>query len=457
MEEERRTSGEPEPLTAAEASISVVGPEDLQAGYVDVVDSSQRLSSPFASPNGTLRTVREGVRVVSPITHTNNAGGQEDEVDDDAIPQAHAEDPQPSPARRRGTPTAAAANRRRNRHQVTYEDLVSRPRSNPRSRTPMRYESPLEHGAFTNNDTDNNGEDASSQGTAISIRPTAGLGVGVVRPPPERARLDDTVSRPRPITLKSSKQGPSHRKANRWNNDNFSNAAQDLSHSSREILALAKADARRFLPVYDPAEKKRSDQVTRFMEDEKYSGVRDKFFAGELHAHVTTPINHKSEKEKAALAAVNLMDPSPSDLYKRIDGRLQRVLTKACENSAPACKVVELFETYLVGVYDSNNDTTPDMKEWEDVLMEHPTVERNNEIETVTFLFDGASSSGGFHRLLLHAVTHFHCLKAKTSTKDCEGGKSARVLVVQGAMCGGKHCLLDHLAVLQAQRQNQRQ
>jgi len=172
---EERTSSNQAPATDATMNDRII----LLAGQaVDVIDASERRASPFASPTtGVLRTVPEGqlgqvVRVVSPTTPA-------------AVPRAHAEESVPSP-RRRGTPTAAAASRRQQHsHRVTYEDLASRPRSNPRSRTPMRYESPLEHSAFRHGNHDNN-EDAGSEARAISIRPTAGLGVGVVRAAPER-------------------------------------------------------------------------------------------------------------------------------------------------------------------------------------------------------------------------------------------------------------------------------
>ena len=52
----------------------------------------------------------------------------------------------------------------------------------------MRYESPLEHGAFRR-DEQNNDEDTLEddfQPRAITIRPGAGLGVGVTRGMPQR-------------------------------------------------------------------------------------------------------------------------------------------------------------------------------------------------------------------------------------------------------------------------------
>jgi hypothetical protein len=84
--------------------------------------------------------------------------------------------------------------------------------------------------------------------------------------------IEETSRRPQPITLKSHKQGPGQRKTRRWNNDNFHNLSMELANSSSsksraaaEILAKAKADARHFLPVYDPNEKKRSEKVTRYV------------------------------------------------------------------------------------------------------------------------------------------------------------------------------------------------
>ena len=243
-------------------------------------------------------------------------------------------------------------------------------------------------------------------------------------------------------------------------------SSSSKSRAAAEIVAQAKADARHFLPVYDPAEKKRSAKITKFMEDETYRDVRDQFFAGELQTKAAEPpTNHKSRKHNAV---VDVTDPTvtltSADLYKRIDARLQRVVVKACENSGPACKVVESFERYLVDIFADNGkegtmeeapeDSSSGSSFWDDVLLEPPTVtfDTDKGTKSVSFLFDGATPSGGFHRLLVHALSHFHCLKAKTSTLG-GGKKAARVLVVHGVMRGGEHRLLDHLASLQEQRQ----
>ena len=60
--------------------------------------------------------------------------------------------------------------------RVTYESLARRPRSNPRTRTPMRYESPLNPNAFRREQP----SPERREGLRITVRPLAGAGVGTV-------------------------------------------------------------------------------------------------------------------------------------------------------------------------------------------------------------------------------------------------------------------------------------
>lgn len=173
---------------AANGGRSVVDDEDARAGYVDVqaeiaaddtAAAPNRLASPLVAVQEGGQPAVEAVllpRLVSPII-------------DPEIPIALPEESFPSP-RRRVTPTSSR--RRQQSHRVTYEDLISRPRSNPRSRTPMRYESPLEHGAFSREVPQP--QQDTFQPRAVSIRPGAGLAVGVVRPVPERVSFIISLS-----------------------------------------------------------------------------------------------------------------------------------------------------------------------------------------------------------------------------------------------------------------------
>jgi hypothetical protein len=65
------------------------------------------------------------------------------------------------------TPTAAS---------LTYESLARRPRSNPRTRTPMRYESPLNANAFRRDNV--SPEPSTREGQRVSLRPLAGAAIG---------------------------------------------------------------------------------------------------------------------------------------------------------------------------------------------------------------------------------------------------------------------------------------
>ena len=55
---------------------------------------------------------------------------------------------------------------------------LSRPRSNPRNRTPMRYESPLNADAFRLREEDEEEAPATNEGRRITIRPMVGSAVG---------------------------------------------------------------------------------------------------------------------------------------------------------------------------------------------------------------------------------------------------------------------------------------
>jgi len=62
--------------------------------------------------------------------------------------------------------------------RVTIESLSSRPRSNPRTRTPLRYESPVDPDEFRSLHSDNDTPVHEAQ--RITIRPLAGSAIGTV-------------------------------------------------------------------------------------------------------------------------------------------------------------------------------------------------------------------------------------------------------------------------------------
>lgn len=106
-------------------------------------DDFDTVEVPLRGPTSGNEEVRRGSPYVSPALRASLA----------------------SPNSRESTP---------NRHRVTIESLLRRPRSNPRSRTPMRYESPLSPNAFRRDEA----SPERTEGQRITVRPLAGATVG---------------------------------------------------------------------------------------------------------------------------------------------------------------------------------------------------------------------------------------------------------------------------------------
>jgi hypothetical protein len=188
------------------------------------------------------------------------------------------------------------------------------------------------------------------------------------------------------------------------------------------------------------------------MEDAMLKDVRERFFEGEGPVNVT--VSRTDRPHRKIL--------TPEDMMCRIDPRLRQVVVKACANSYPASKVVhkfedfivasfaadEMFEDFVVTSADSTKDIPLPEDWWSGLLLEHPTITKDEspkERTTAKFFFDAESSTGGFHRLLLHAVAQFHGLKVVSRITKI-GASKARTLVVSGSMDKVKFRLLDYLA-----------
>lgn len=135
---------------------------------------------------------------------------------------------------------------------VSLDDLARRPRSNPRSRTPMRYESPLESNALRSPSP------VHEESQRVNIRPlVAGRPVGAAH----HGRF--TIHEHGNDTPKSAKQGPSHRKLRRWNNDKFSGLAAEIGSKAAAVWTKAQADAHLYRDIYDPKEHCQSDKISK--------------------------------------------------------------------------------------------------------------------------------------------------------------------------------------------------
>ena len=226
--------------------------------------------------------------------------------------------------------------------------------------------------------------------------------------------------------MKSSRQGPGQRKIQRWNNDGFVGLASELArHASHagvaETLLLAQADApmyRSIMPEAGPS------VLTNFMQDTTLESVRHQFFEGEIGHGGTAAVIRKQPL---------VHSEEPAVMLKRIHERLRNVLFRACTNSEATLLIIDAFEACLKSSFLKGKAKS--LKQV-DTLLEVPTVSiRTSGHTTARFCFDASSSTGGFHRLLLHAVCQFHGLNAisTTTTLTTSSGETvARLLTVTG-------------------------
>mmetsp|Transcript_19816 Transcript_19816/g.42686 ORF Transcript_19816/g.42686 Transcript_19816/m.42686 type:complete len:230 (+) Transcript_19816:786-1475(+) len=205
--------------------------------------------------------------------------------------------------------------------------------------------------------------------------------------------------------------------------------------------------------------------MTRFLQDDALQGVRHQFFEGELPQRQQQQFNNNNNHGQQAIR-----EPQTAhEMLFRIDSRLRRVVKKACTNSLPAARVVKTFETFVIESFAANNNktkksqkkqpTTPSSldDDWfHNLLLEQPTVtqRKDNDKYTAQFHFPAQTATGGFHRLLLHAVCQFHGLSAVSRTLklalssnagDEETPTQSRALLVTGPPVVGKFRLLTVL------------
>lgn len=152
---------------------------------------------------------------------------------------------------------------------ISAEELTRRPRSNPRSRTPMRYESPLQTDAFRASSPSPVQEDS----RRFSIRPLTGMAVGTV----SRIVEDRRSARPVAVT-KSTKQGPSHRKIRRWNNEHFDGLAAEISSRggavAAQVLLYAQREAHLYRSIYDPKDHGQAENIKRYVVSSIVGSIR---------------------------------------------------------------------------------------------------------------------------------------------------------------------------------------
>jgi len=304
----------------------------------------------------------------------------------------------------------------------------------------MRYESPINGNAFRDPSADPSVEHRDHQ--RVSIRPLAGASVGTTLEfASSQATAEVANATARPVTpSKSRKQGPSHRKLRRWNNDNFVGLAAEVAKAggvlSAEAMIQAQADASSYRSVYNPLEDQEPSALSHLLQDRDLAVVKERFRDGAAPA----PLASNTKPTRPRLVPTSA---SPKDMLARVPDRLRHVLERACSNSADTVAIIDDFEKLVVKGHLKGRGTSLAIE----TLLEPPTVTKSLSGEVVLrFCFDSMSTIGGFHRLLLHAVALFHGLRALSKTMVLNDVKT-RMLTIQGTLVGPEHRLAEHVIV----------
>jgi len=389
---------------------------------------------------------------------------------------------------------------------ASYQELANRPRSNPRVRTPMRNISAVPLGTVNRSTIVDNGNDDDDAGasarvsnissaaagrSATGVRTQLGLGaglaVGTVLREGDMALLhQQRINRERNKLagnngFNSDKQGPSHRKLRRWNNDKFVGIASEISNANptargtqiAKIFAEADMDRSKYTMPNSAMEHNsyfttllksngnvKRDGAGREFDAKHVDKVRERFLRGD--------VSNANENEMTE-GARNRMRRREDDTFSdgarmvkvKVQERLLNVVRRACQSSEFSRDVLSAFEKQLVKHLSGNESShergcasEESESVLEEVLMQRPMVTRKSssvlspklnsagvKSVTIRFLFDNESNNGAFNRLLLHGVSQFHGLDTSSSTTS----KGHRLLTVTGVCKGCQFQLLDFL------------
>jgi len=356
---------------------------------------------------------------------------------------------------------------------LSYEEVVNRPRSNPRTHTPtaMRYQSPtvryqsppllppssagsggrsnFNSRLVINTTTVQEESDHPTRPGIVSTtrthihRPL--FGANALRP------ITPIKNRPRPLLQKSEKQSaPGHRKFHRTTRGSFVNTAADIAKESGNVraavaFAAGQEDARKGLfqipneplcyrSVFHSLIEKGSQ------ESQAITDVKQRFRNGEVAKPTET-------KKRQTARHTNSTNITGRLLLKKLHPRLKNIIlrTATCANQESTfLNVMDSFERLVVFCFRNGNGpsssiSVPDenddiMTVLNRVLAAPPTVtitdvENGNETAQKTKIrleFDDASSmnahefpnysssNGPFYRMLLHGVCQFHGLNVNS-------------------------------------------
>jgi Tfp pilus assembly major pilin PilA len=310
----------------------------------------------------------------------------------------------------------------------SYQDLARRPRSNPRNRTPMRQESPV---------------------VSTTIRIGAGSTRGtIVTPSMTSAAIHHTrfsLSQEEESKQKSSKQGPSHRKIRRWNNDRHVGIASEITNPKFKEASI-RNEAMEAVMLELPIEYRNSFTKLSTKQKEQF-----------LNNPSVLSTSKSSKKETSDKTTSNQM-------WNRIHPRLKTFLLRACKTtanknliSAFECILIHYISQYLMPSHEHYSEQLKVKNEFSfqesqeilsQILMQPPlitTVNDHHEKVYVRFLFE-KSQKGAYHRMFLHSVCQFHGWNA-TSTKGTSRDQRLLTVSVKKGINGiAESLLVDYLS-----------
>eukprot|EP00521_Asterionellopsis_glacialis_P006276 CAMPEP_0195281216 /NCGR_PEP_ID=MMETSP0707-20130614/627_1 /TAXON_ID=33640 /ORGANISM="Asterionellopsis glacialis, Strain CCMP134" /LENGTH=586 /DNA_ID=CAMNT_0040340085 /DNA_START=82 /DNA_END=1842 /DNA_ORIENTATION=- len=365
--------------------------------------------------------------------------------------------PTTSSGRQRSTtPTSASSS--------LYHSILNRPRSNPRSRTPMRTESPLNANAFRrdsihedDNDEEQHPQQQSTATTHHTI-PTATL-VSTRTGSRSRSRRPLTAGAPVGTTTtslrfrqgeKSLKQQPSQRKLRRWKNDSVKGLAHEFAKENTksgmkiaQVYLEAHANASKYKCIYQPSHPQHQSFSTMFQEQpppppkkthQDGTYLQDKFFRGEIGGTPGTSGTSYNSRHEESSTTTTIPTITPLHMWNRVHGRLRNVILRLMD-SPSATMTIERLESYLASTLSSSCSTSPSATTSSEAIMHSPSssssfwwkdaekqelllpnwlvqIPQETKIPKsqklmIKFTFP---KDAGLERLFLHAICQFHGL-----------------------------------------------
>eukprot|EP00978_Attheya_sp_CCMP212_P019533 scaffold54866_cov60-Attheya_sp.AAC.2 len=191
------------------------------------------------------------------------------------------------------------------------------------------------------------------------------------------------------------------------------------------------------------------------VEDENgLEDVRSRFIRGEVGAAPRDSDRIRNSRSKEV--QLQTIFSNGTLMLERLPERLRGIAVRAVSTSEWAAQAVTTLEDFLVGLSNEEEDEPDAIQKynvlWDAILVQPPRVTRrpaesssssgNNAICQFLFDLNRNPKQAAFHRLLLHAVCHFHGLSA---TSDTVARLEARALTVTGT-CRGSHIRLVDVA-----------